>query len=326
MVGLRQRLGRLLSRPGSKAVSPSHVYAMRLERGSGVAGSLVRLSPDGGDFAQSTINPFGGRVAYWGVHPRVTSRQIWVADIAEGHCRPVTRGPAVHGHPAWWPDGQTLVCFATESSDDWRPEAQFDITRPPSHLYRLGVDSTEVQQLTDGPWIDERPAVTPDGEAVIFVSNRAGTGLNLWALNVASGDLRQLTHGSKLDYRPAVAPDSKKIAHFTADEQGRHVLAVISWPAAAPVALSPREQFKWLHGPWWAADSRHLLVHALAERDARPTLWIVDSANGECRRMALPGVRDSSHGTWDDTQSWLAFDSRQPLRLQPPVITETRAP
>lgn len=296
---------------------------MRLAHQAGVAGSIVRLSPEEGEFSQSAMHPSGRFVAYWGWHPDMAGQQIWVADIAKQWCRPVTRGPVVHGHPAWWPDGHSIICFATQGPVDWRPETQFDVERPPSNLHRHYPESPETQQLTSGPWVDERPTVTPDGKVVIFVSNRSGTGLNLWALDVASGDLRQLTHGSTLDYRPVVAPDSQKIAYFTAGEGGRHLLALISWPAATPLPLPLRQSFRWMHGPWWAPDSRRLLVHGLTEGATRPALWLLDIADGACTRMALPGVDESSHGTWDDAQTWLAFDSRGPLRLSSAAIAES---
>lgn len=295
---------------------------MRLDQGAGVANSLIRLSPKEGEFAQSTIHPAGRYVAYWGQHPDLAGRHIWVADITENCCRPLTRGPQVHGHPAWWPDHRKLVYFATQDSVDWRPEGQFDIQRAPANLYIHCLESGNLRQLTDGAWVDERPSVTPDQKAVIFVSNRSETGLNLWALDVEHGGLRQLTKQSTLDYRPVVAPDNKKIAYFTADEQGRHRLALISWPEAEPLALSLQQDFSWVHGPWWAADSRHILAHGLIKGDARPALWLLDSLEGRCTRMTLPGIRDSSHGSWDSTQSWLAFDSRQDLQVPPATITD----
>lgn len=106
---------------------------------------------------------------------------------------------------------------------------------------------------------------------MIFVSNRAKTGLNLWALDGECGDLRQLTQGSTLDYRPLVAPDSEKIAYFT-------------------------------------------------KGGARPALWLLDTAEGICTRLHIPGVDDSSHGIWDKAQSWLAFDSRQDWGLLAPAV------
>lgn len=321
MRNLLQRGTSLLFRRERQTSRPVHVYAMRLERGSGVTGTLLRLSPNDGDFSQATIAPGGGHVAYWGRHQDLPGCQIWVADIQHRSCRPLTRGPRVHGHPAWFPDGRTLVYFATEDAADWHAARQFDVERPPAHLYRHCLESGAARRLTESTSADERPVVTPDGTAVIFVSNRSGTGLNLWALDLEKGDIRQLTEGSLLDYRPVVAPDGQKIAYFTSDDAGKHILATISWPEARPLPLALKQDFAWLHGPWWAADSRHLIAHGLVEGDARPALWRLDSLEGHCQRVTLPGVRDSSHGSVDRTETWLAFDSRQDLRLPPPAVT-----
>ena len=320
MKSLWQQGARLFSRTGRRASRPVHVYAMRLEQGSGVADTLVRLSPDGGDFSQATIDPGGGHVAYWGKHRDLAGHRIWVTGIREHSCRALTRGPGVFGHPAWFPNGRSLVYFASKDAADWRAEAQFNIRRPTANLYRHCLTSGKVQQLTEGAWVDERPAVTPDGRAVVFVSNRSGTGLNLWALDLESGAVRQLTEGSPLDYRPVISPDGQKIAYFTSNETGKHVLAMISLPQAKPLPLALRQDFAWLHGPWWSADSRHLIAHGLVAGEARPALWRLDSQEGRCRRLTLPGVQESSHGSVDRAETWLAFDSRQDLQRPPPVI------
>ena len=322
MMSLLRKGAGLFFRPGRQTSRPVHVYAMRLEDGLGVAGTLVRLSPDAGEFSQATIDPTGSHVAFWGRHQDLPGHQIWVAGIKDRTCRALTQGPRVHGHPAWFPDGQSLVYFATEDASGWRAETQFDVKRPPANLYRHDLESDAVQRLTKGAWVDERPVVTPDGKAIIFVSNRSGTGLNLWALDLESGDIMQLTDGSPLDYRPVISPDGQKIAYFTSDGAGgKHVLAMISWPEARPLPLSLQQDFAWLHGPWWAADSRHIIAHGLVAGDARPALWRLDSREGRCRRLILPGVQDSSHGSVDKAESWLAFDSRQDFRLPPPTIT-----
>jgi len=323
MIGLWHQLRSRLRFSRQPASGPTQVYAMRLNQGAGVAGSLIRLSPEDGEFAQAAMHPAGQAVAYWGQHPDLPGRQIWVGDMAQHSCRPITQGPGVHGHPAWWPDGKQLVYFASPDTVTWRPEAQFSGQRPPARLYRYELGNGATEQLTEGSFIDERPTVTPDGKTVIFVSSRSGTGLNLWALDLESGALRQLTGGSTLDYRPVVAPDGQKIAYFTKGEKGRHILAIISWPEAAPQALRLRRNFAWVHGPCWAADSRHLLIHGLTLGDKRPALWRLDSVEGSCFRLALPGISDSSHGCWDNAQSWLAFDSRQALVVPPAEIKKS---
>ncbi|MEQ9639014.1 MAG: hypothetical protein RIM84_03245 [Alphaproteobacteria bacterium] len=320
MAGLRARLAGLF-RPRGATLDDCQVYAMRLQGRRGVAGSLRRLSPVG-DYAQAMIDPAGTRVAFWGAHPATPGHQLWVADIATRRCRPISLASGLTGHPCWWPDGRSLVCFSTagvSDATDWQPARQFDPDRPAANLFRIDPASGARQPLTRGDVVDERPAVTPDGAAVIFVSSRGGR-LNLWALDVADGGLRQLSHGVAFDYRPAISPDSTRIAYFTADADGRHVLAMLSWPAATPLAVKVNATFDWVHGPYWAADGRALLVHARKAGAPRPALWLIDTADGGVEPLALPGVEDCSHGTWDAGEGWLAFDSRQALGQLPATI------
>ena len=64
------------------------------------------------------------------------------------------------------------------------------------------------QWLTRGNSTDRQPVYTPDGEWLVFSSNRAGQ-LDLWALSTGSGAVRRLTDDAAEDWDPFFAPDGK---------------------------------------------------------------------------------------------------------------------
>ena len=88
----RLRGGRVTRGP----LPPCQVYAMRLEAGRAVAGSLVRLSPEG-DFYQPMVDPDGTQVAFWGATPGRTGRHLWLTSLDAPRARCVTPRPALHG-------------------------------------------------------------------------------------------------------------------------------------------------------------------------------------------------------------------------------------
>ena len=59
-------------------------------------------------------------------------------------------------------------------------------------LYRVPIEGGEARRLTHGtPW-DAQPRFSPDGERVLFVSDRSGS-KNVWTLDLASGRLEAIT-------------------------------------------------------------------------------------------------------------------------------------
>jgi Tol biopolymer transport system component len=64
--------------------------------------------------------------------------------------------------------------------------------------------------LTRGNATDRQPVESPDGEWIVFSSNRSGN-LDVWALHVRSGALRRLTDHAGDDFDPAFAPDGRLI-------------------------------------------------------------------------------------------------------------------
>lgn len=68
----------------------------------------------------------------------------------------------------------------------------------------------EPRALTRGHCRDRQPAYSPNGEHVVFSSNRSGN-LDLWILSTVSGDTRQLTDDESEDWDPAFTPDGRSV-------------------------------------------------------------------------------------------------------------------
>jgi Tol biopolymer transport system component len=84
-------------------------------------------------------------------------------------------------------------------------------------LYLLPFAGGEARQLTSGLTFDAQPRFSPDGEKVLFVSDRSG-GENLWTLEIATGDTAQITKGNGQTYAsPEWAPDGKYVVASRGD-------------------------------------------------------------------------------------------------------------
>lgn len=93
------------------------------------------------------------------------------------------------------------------------------------NLYEMPITGGEATQLTHGMGFDSQPVYSPDGDKVVFISDRSG-GDNIWILDLQTMQARQRTKGK--NYRmqgPIWTPDGEYIiAARTGLREGVHKL------------------------------------------------------------------------------------------------------
>lgn len=94
------------------------------------------------------------------------------------------------------------------------------------HLFELPVSGGRTTQLTFGPSYDSDPAISPDGRRIAFVSNRDGSGSNIFVLDRASKRVSQITHDIESS-RPAWSPDGRTIAYARHVAREDHPLELV---------------------------------------------------------------------------------------------------
>lgn len=90
------------------------------------------------------------------------------------------------------------------------------------------------RELTAGGSLDRQPAYSPDGNFVVFTSNRGSGNLDLWLLG-PDGTPHQLTDDEHQDWDPAFTPDGQSV--LWSSNRGGHLeiwKARINWNDAPP--------------------------------------------------------------------------------------------
>jgi Tol biopolymer transport system component len=130
------------------------------------------------------------------------------------------------------------------------------------------VERGDLRRLTDDAFVELDPALAPDGSAVVFASDRAGT-FALWRLTLASRDLTRLTTGNGKPYAPAFSPDGKRLAYLETTSfgpWGPATLRVLDLaPQGSPVTVA--EGLVDAGRPVWSATDDALSIAANGGRD-----------------------------------------------------------
>ena len=167
-----------------------------------------------GPFTQADIHPDGTAAVFWGgleARPRV-----WLHDFATNAARPLTEANVGSFEPSFDWQGRHIV-FAADTvtarpaelsagPGSWR--------RSTANLFIVDSNGDNLRQLTEGPFQDSRPAFSPDGTKVVFLSNRGGSNRQLYVVPVdRSAEPRRMLTDSVI-VRPWFSADGKFI-YFT---------------------------------------------------------------------------------------------------------------
>lgn len=193
-------------------------FASRTGAGSTTSEIFV-INLDGSGIRQLTTNAFvddkpswspdGQTLAFRSTRPDVQNNQtfqntdIYLIDADGTNERRLTTNAGLDRQPAFAPDGR--VVFSQEVSG-----AGPGILR----ISRIRTDGTGLEVLSDGP-SDIRPAVSPDGSRIAFVSNRDGD-QELYVMDSAGNDETRITNSPGIDIGPAWSPDSRRLVFSSA--------------------------------------------------------------------------------------------------------------
>lgn len=177
-------------KPGQQTVYcrlllPTREVQCSNEAGGGLAGKRV-WSNDG---------RWGAYAAYqdeaWHLYRRPLNGHR-VVNLTEG------TGLASVGFPSWSPDGAWLAFAARRGSR-------------PYDIYRLRMDGSGLQRLTDGYGNEWQPAWSPDGQWIVYTASPGGADSTLYLMRPDGSEAHPVLETLQYTARPTWSPDGQWI-------------------------------------------------------------------------------------------------------------------
>src|SRR5688572_1052353 len=175
------------------------------------------------------------------------------------------------------------------------------------NIYRMNLDDLEQIRITDDTAADTQPDLSPNGQQIVFVSNRL-TPTNLegdteiFVMSADGSDVRQLTSNgaSAVEGWPRWSPNGRQIA-FHSNRTGNYEIYIINADGMGETRVttySGVDQF-----PEWSPSGRQLAIR----RDH--DVYVIDAADGENPARLTTHMALDQMAAWSPNGKQLAFMS-----------------
>lgn len=186
----------------------------------------LRMLTDAGQNAEAYFSADGRSLIYQSTRPGTTEcDQIFIMDLADGTSRQLTsEGRTTCGF--FFPAGDRIVYSSTHEHSAVCP-APPDYSRGyvwalyEYDIYTAAPDGTDRRLLAGGPGYDAEATISPDGQRIVFTSDRDGD-LEIYVMNADGSGITRLTHEPGYDGGAFFSPDGSKIvyrAHHPANDE-----------------------------------------------------------------------------------------------------------
>lgn len=180
---------------------------------------------------------------------------LWVLPAGGGVAVAVDDGEHAAERPRWSPAADRIAYQARSDGVE--------------QLFLLDPDTRTSQRISHGGFSDQHPAWHPDGDRLVFSSDRRASGLDLWETDLATGLAWRLTNLPGDETEPAWSADGRNLVYVRRQDAGwTLMLREFGQPDRVLVTSDER-----LSAPSWRPDGS--LVTYLRQRGGNVTVDMV---------------------------------------------------
>lgn len=175
------------------------------------------------------------------------------------------------------------------------------------HLFAFHPVFLPLTRLTDGPWDDISPAVSPDGTKLAYVSR--GNGFwDIYILDLNTKQLTQVTNSREYDGSPSWSSDGQWLA-YESSRSGNLDIYIKSLldPSQDEIRLTDDPALD--HSPAWSPGGRQIAF--VSSRTGKEEIWIaqLDAVDERFKNLSNSIEAREKHPAWSPDGRYLAWSS-----------------
>ena len=240
--------------------------------------------------------------------------EIYVMDADGKNQRRLTNNRHEDWSPVWSPDGKRIVFFSNR-------DGHVHVIRgvPTYEIYVMDNDGGNLQRLTNNPNDDRSPSWSPDGERIVFQSNRDKDNpgnYEIYVMDTDGGNQQRLTDNPNQDELPSWSPDGKRIV-FSSVREGHFEnkfgitdeIYVMDNDGGNLQRLTENRKNDWF--PSWSPDGKRIVFSSDRKGDFENfEIYVMDNDGGNLQRLTENRVYDWSP-SWSPDGERIAFMSER---------------
>lgn len=194
--------------------------------------------------------------------------------------------------PVWAPDGQSIAYDGLVGDSETRDIMLVTLAGP------------QIFQLTVLPDYDCYPSFSPDGEQIVYMSERDDN-RDLYIMDRNGNDLARLTEDPANDYEPAWSPDGDHIA-FVSRRSGNSQIYLIDDQGRNLRQLTDVPHLDWR--PAWSPDGEWIAFESW--RNGNADIFIMRPDGSDLQQLTTSEAEDG-HPHFSPDGRYLVFHSRR---------------
>jgi Tol biopolymer transport system component len=158
------------------------------------------------------------------------------------------------------------------------------------------------------------PQYSPDGSRIVFCSNRASGGTEIWVTQADGSKPVQLTRGPGVNQgTPRWSPDGRWIAFDSYAQKGPGGIYVMEASGSSPRGVTADGD-----SPFWSPDGKWIYFHRQGE------IWRIPFAGGSAEQVTKHGGGSTAYVSADNSTLFYMKNNVGPLFAQPLAGGEER--